>query len=367
MKDDCEPLRIAMISTPFISVPPRDYGGTELVVYELVEGLIDQGHEVVLFTTGDACSRAKCVSLYPEPCWPPQPLSELNHASWAMSHIAQGGFDLIHAHCAHALALSRLTPNIPLVYTVHHDRTADLSEFYQFFRDAHYIAISGRQKELEVPLESCDVIHHGLNPARFEWVETPGDYVCFVGRFAKEKGPHTAMEAARQAGVPIYMAGDVHPGTERFAEQEVLPRLKQPHVCYLGKIGLSRKVPLLRDARALLAPIEWNEPFGLILIEAMLSGCPVIAFPRGSAPEIVEPGVTGFLVKSREEMAEVIRPGGVLDDFDRGHCRERAVERFSRARLVADHVKLYQRVIAAKARPRKLEAERYLTEALNRA
>lgn len=338
-------MRIAMISTPFLAVPPRDYGGTELVVYELVEGLRERGHDVTLFATGDSRTSAELRSLYPQAQWPPEMLTDLNHVSWAMQKVAEDRFDIVHAHSAVALAMARLLPDVPLVYTLHHERDERLSAFYRHFPDAYYVAISADQKRREVPLARCHVIHHGLNADHYRWAERPADYVAFVGRLARVKGPHTAIDVAARAGVPIRVAGDIHEVDRDFGEREVLPRLTRPHVAYLGCIGMSVKVPLLRDARALLAPIEWNEPFGLILIEAMLSGCPVVAFPRGSVPELVEPGVTGFVVRSAEEMAEVIRPGGVLEGFDRRRCRERAVQRFGRWRMVADHERLYQAAV----------------------
>ncbi|HEX7118629.1 MAG TPA: glycosyltransferase family 4 protein [Longimicrobiales bacterium] len=337
-------MRIALVSTPFLSVPPRDYGGTELVVYELAEGLLDRGHEVTLFATGDSRTRANLNWLYDRAQWPPDAYTDLNHVAWALEIAARGEFDVVHAHSATALALGRLAPELPLVYTLHHERVEGLSAYYRNFPDTWYVAISADQASRETPLPNVEVIHHGLDPSRFEWRPVPRNYVCFVGRFARVKGPHTAIDAAERAGVPIRVAGEVHEVDRAFAQEELVPRLGRRHVTYLGCIGTDVKVPLLRDARALLAPIEWNEPFGLVLIEAMLCGCPVVAFPRGSVRELVEPGVTGFIVESAEEMADVIRPGGAVDRFDRRRCRERAVERFSRDRMVRDHEKLYERV-----------------------
>lgn len=343
-------MRIAMISTPFLSVPPKDYGGTELVVHELTEGLLERGHEVTLFATGDSGTHADLRSLYPQAQWPPDPLTDMNHVSWAMQKVAAGNFDVVHAHSAVALALSRLVPDVPLVYTIHHERDEKLSAYYRYFPDPWYVAISADQLRREIPLERARVIHHGLDPSYYRWTESPGTYVAFVGRLARVKGPHTAIDAAAEAGVEIRVAGEVHDVDREFGEREVLPRLTQPHVHYLGAIGMAAKVPLLRDARALLAPIEWNEPFGLILIEAMLSGCPVVAYPRGSVPELVEPGVTGFIVRDARELVEVIRPGSVLDHFDRRRCRERAVQRFSRARMVDDYIRLYREAAASSHR-----------------
>ena len=333
-------MRIALISTPFLPVPPRDYGGTELVVYELVEGLVARGHDVTLFATGDSRSSGRLEFFYSRSQWPPETLTDLHHVSWAMERAAAGGFDVVHANSAVALALHRFLPT-PLVYTLHHQRDEQLSRFYATCHDAHFVAISADQARREIPLAHCSVIHHGLDPSRFTCVERPLGYVCFVSRLAAVKGPDVAIDVTARAGVELRLAGSVHPPDREFAERALAPRLSLPHVRYLGAVGLAEKIPLLRDARALLAPIDWNEPFGLILIEAMLSGCPVIAFGRGSVPELVEPGVTGFIARSAEEMTELIRPGRVLDRFDRARCRRRAVERFSRQRMVADYERLY--------------------------
>lgn len=338
-------MKIAMISTPFIAIPPRDYGGTELIVHELTEGLTERGHQVTLFATGDSQTSAELRYLYPQAHWPPNIMPDVNHVSWAFQQIRDGDFDLIHLHSAAALAFGRLLPEIPIVYTLHHVRDENLSDFYRFFPDPYYVAISASQARQEVPLTHIEVIHHGLNPDLYQWTTTPEPYVTFIGRFAEIKGAHTAIDAAGRAEVPIRVAGSIHEVDTEFGAREIEPRLVLPHVTYLGKIGMDRKVPLLRDARALLVPIDWDEPFGLVMIEAMLSGCPVVAFPRGSVPELVEHGLTGFIVQDTEEMADLLGPGGPLDGFDRRRCRERAIERFSRSRMVREHEHLYQDII----------------------
>ena len=338
-------LKIALVSTPFLAVPPHNYGGTELIIYELAEGLVQAGHEVVLFATGDSRTSGELRSLYPTPQWPPNQLVDLNHASWGMQQIALENFDVVHAHSAVALALGRLAMDVPLVYTLHHPPVPDFSTFYQDFPEVHYIAISKRQMELETRLPRCRVIHHALDASRFQCTDHPQGYVCFVGRYSDVKGPHTAIDAAQIAGLPIRVAGEVHEPDREFARRELNHRLKLPHVTELGCINVPKKVPLLRDARALLTPITWEEPFGLIIIEAMLSGCPVVSFPCGSAPELIDQGVTGYLVKDLKEMADAIKPGGPLDRFDRRKCRQVAERRFGRDRLIADHVRLYHSAI----------------------
>ena len=339
-------MRIAMVSTPFVPVPPHHYGGTELVVYELVEGLLDHGHDVTLFATGDSRTRAPLCSLYPTAQWPPGWFTDLNHTAWAMGEVAQAQYDVIHAHGAAALALRRFSPGTPLVYTLHHAHDPDLSAYYAQFPDVCFAAISQDQHRRETGVSRCAVIHHGLDPLRFRCTTRPAPYVCFVGRFAREKGIHTAIDAAELAGVPIRVAGEVHPQDREFGRAEVEPRLGRPHVTYLGRIGPTQKVPLLRDARALLAPIEWNEPFGLTFIEAMLSGCPVVAFRRGSVPELIEHGVTGLIADSFEELVGFIRPGGPVDRLDRQAIRASAAARFNHRRMTADYERLYHAAVA---------------------
>lgn len=344
-------LRVAMISTPFIPAPPKDYGGTELVVHELVEGLLDRGHQVTLFATGDSRTRATLQALYDEAVWPPDHYAELDHASWAMRQVADGSYDVVHAHCPSALALGRLMPRLPLVYTIHHALDPALSRYYANCPEVDYVAISADQCRRETGPDWCSVIHHGLDAGRYQWTERPASYVCFVGRLAREKGPVSAIEAATGAGVPIRLAGSIHPPDRAYAEAEVLPRLGGPGIEWLGPVGMDRKVPLLRDARALLAPIDWNEPFGLVYVEALLSGCPVVAFARGSIPELIEHGVTGFIAESQDHMIELIRPGGPVETLDRRRIREIAARRFDRSRMVADYERAYQAAVARAHRP----------------
>ncbi|HEU4524913.1 MAG TPA: glycosyltransferase family 4 protein [Gemmatimonadales bacterium] len=343
-------MRIAMISTPFIPVPPKDYGGTELIVHELVEGLLDRGHQVTLFATGDSQTRATLEAVYDEAIWPPETFTELHHVSWAMRRAVEGDFDLVHAHSPCALALGRLAPGLPLVYTIHHAQDPVLSRYYVRFPGVDFVCISRDQCRRETGTEWCTVIHHGLDAGRYQWSGRAEPYVCFVGRLAREKGPVTAIDAAARAGVALRMAGSIHPPDQAYVEAKVLRRLTAPGVTWLGKVGPDRKIPLLRDARALLAPIEWNEPFGLILIEALLSGCPVVAFGRGAVPELVEHGVTGFIATSESDIVELIRPGGPVDALDRRRIREIAVRRFNRSRMVVDYERVY---VAAAARARR--------------
>jgi hypothetical protein len=220
--------------------------------------------------------------------------------SWALQQVGERGpFDVIHAHSAVALACARLGPALPMVYTLHHARDEQLSAFYRYFQEPYYVAISEDQRRREIGLRHVHVIHHGLDPARYLCTPRPlGDYVCFVGRYAEVKGPHTAIDVARRAGVRDSDGGRGPPCLTWRGPSGAPAEARAGARDRRGPVGSAVKARLLAHARALIAPIEWNEPFGLILIEAMLSGCPVVAFGMGSVPELVEDGLTGYIATS---------------------------------------------------------------------
>lgn len=334
-------VRIAVVSTPFVPVPPPSYGGTELVVHELVRGLRAGGHDVTLFATGDSQAR-QVRYVYETAVWPPSPEAEARHCAAATRAIAAERFDVVHSH---APGMVPLAPQLgaPLVHTIHHVHEDRLSRVYLRQPSVRYVAISARQAQLE-PLLACDVVHHGLNPDRYPLGFGEGDYALFLGRFSACKAPDLAIAAARGAGLPIRLAGRLH-GADATAEWTgVVERvLAQPGVLHVGAVGGERKTALLGDARALLMPLRWEEPFGLVMIEAMLCGTPVVAFRRGAAPEIVEEGVTGWLVDDVDEMAAALRQ---LDGFDRVRCRRRAQLRFGAARMTGDYERVYAHALA---------------------
>ena len=345
-------MRIALVSSCAVSVPPRAYGGTELVVAELAKNLTRCGHDVTTFATGDSEPSGRLQWRFERPVWPPYESAELRHAAHAWQQITAtpGAFDVVHTHQAPSLALASIARSIRTVYTIHHCRDERLIELYRDFPGAAYVGISRRQAELvpEVPVE--EVILHGLDPDLYDAGRGDGGYVAFLGRFAREKGPHFAIDAARAAGVTLRMGGGVHPPDRPFFEQEVRPRLRdRAGIEWLGEVSHRPKVSLLGGARAMLFPIDWEEPFGLVMIESMLVGTPVIGFPRGSVPEVIEEGVTGYIVRDVAEMAERIRQIGT---FDRARCRERARERWSSLRMAREHELLYERLLTRSTRGR---------------
>jgi len=330
-----------MVSTPFVSVPPPAYGGTELVVHTLTQALESAGHRVVLFATGDSTA-TRLEALFPRAVWPPDPYAELLHCRFAAREIARGGFDVVHAHLPAMLAFADELP-VPTVYTLHHAATPALSRFYAHAGSTALVAISRRQAELADP-PATHVVHHGLDPGLYPALGPGGDEAFFLGRLSWCKAPELAIEAARLAGLRVVVAGRVHPDDNppRWEEDVVKPALAQPHVRWVEQADLAAKRRLFGRSRALLVPLRWEEPFGLVMIEALLAGCPVIASPLGAAPEIVEDGRTGFLVRNVDEMAEALRRAGGLD---RRAIQQRGRELFSAERMAERYLDVYRAVV----------------------
>lgn len=335
-------MRIAILSTPFIRVPPAGYGGTELFCYELAEELHARGHDVTLYTTGDSVTSCAKRWLYARPQWPPAPHDEINHLSWALRDVLARGFDVAHLNSPLGVPLSRFA-DVPIVYTLHHDREAPMSRVYDAHAGVAYVAISRRQLELETKLRHATVIHHGLSPERYPESDRDDGYLLHLGRYAADKGTHVAIDIALAAGLPIKLAGRTHPGDVSYFVTEVAPRLGHGSVMEVGEADHAKKLALLRGARALLCPLAWEEPFGLVAIEAMLTGTPVLGFARGSFPEIVDEGVTGFLAAPGDASA-LAKIAAKLDRFDRRACARRARERWSTGVMADAYEALYARV-----------------------
>lgn len=343
-------MRVALLSTCAVAVPPSGYGGTELVVAELAKQLVRRGHQVTTFATGDSRPAGELRWIFDEPVWPPCDLAELTHAAGAWRDItaADPPFDVVHAQTAPAIAFCRVCP-APVVLTLHHDRVEKLVRYYRQFDDVTYVAISHRQAQLVPEIAPAHVVHHGLDLSMYEAGDGSGGWLAFVGRFAPEKGPHVALDVARATGIPLHLGGRPHWVNEDFFARDVAPRLEAAGelAFWEGEVSFAPKMEMLRRARATLFPIHWEEPFGLVMIESMLVGTPVVAFARGAALEVVDEGVTGLVARDIDEMIDRVRRVG---DIDRARCRQRAIARFDSARMAREYERVYQDAIRAHRR-----------------
>ncbi|MEO6420287.1 MAG: glycosyltransferase family 4 protein [Polyangiaceae bacterium] len=357
-------MRIALVSTCALPTPPDAYGGTELVVAALAKELIVLGHEVTVYATGDSHAAGDVRWVFAKHCWPPDTISEQKHVQFAWNDIRAQKipFDVVHVQQAHSLELAGNYANRTAL-TIHHARSNSLVEHYVAFPEVSFVAISARQAELipEVPI--ARVIHHRLDPAGYRFGSGEGGYCLFLGRLSAQKAPHIAIDAARHAGALLRIAGEAHPDGLKYFERKVKPRLADTRrVEWLGEAPVSVKTELLRAANALLFPLGWEEPFGLVMIESMLVGTPVIAFARGSAPEVIDEGVTGYLVRDEAEMSYRLKR---IVTFDRKRCRQRALERWSAGRMARNYQALYEQISAR--HPHRVVEEKRSWTSLKRA
>jgi glycosyltransferase involved in cell wall biosynthesis len=347
-------LRVAMLAPPWISVPPPGYGGVESVVGVLTEALVRQGNAVTLFCAPGSVSSARVVTLLDEshPDEIERSLYEVDHVAQAFEEIdlAAGDdhFDVIHDHCGFtALAMAdRL--DTPLVHTLHGQFTASTAAFYA--RHGHKAALVGisRAQLASAPegLESVGAIPNPIDLRAWPLREHKDDYLLWIGRMTAEKGPHRAIAAARAANVPLLLAGIIQPGQQAFFDREVAPHVDGERVRFVGEVGGSIKRSLFAGARALLMPIRWEEPFGMVMVEALACGTPVIAFPEGAARELVLDGQTGFLVEDERAMAAAV---GELPRIAARDCREWVAEYCDVDVVAAAYERTYRSVMHRRA------------------
>ena len=352
-------LRIGILAPCWFAVPPVRYGGIEWVVSLLADGLADAGHDVTLFASGGSVTRARLVSTYDEP--PSMriglTLPELSHTLTAYTRATE--FDVLNDHSGLlAAAMARTVSPVPICHTIHGPLVGEPGEVYrkiaQLNPDLTFISLSHNQRRPlpDIPwLANCP---NALDLGLYPYQERKQDYLLFLGRLSAEKGAARAAHVARRAGLPLRIAGKMHDAQERaYFASEVEPLLG-PDVEYLGEVSHDEKTDLLRHARATLFPISWEEPFGLVMIESMACGTPVIATRFGAVPEVIADGVNGMICNHEDEMVAAL---GRLDELDPAGIRHSIEERFSPERMVADYAAAYERLLVPRLprRPRPLE------------
>jgi len=338
-------MRIAQVSPLFESVPPKLYGGTERVVSYLTEALLDLGHEVTLFASGDSVTNASLVSVTPKALRLGKSIDPYALHILQLQHVVEmaGQFDIIHFHTDYLhFPVSRMSAYNHV--TTLHGRLdiPELSPLYSKFCDMPVVSISFSQR---APLPQANFIgnvYHGMPKGSYQFCNGSGEYAVFIGRFSPEKGADRAIEIAAKAGIPLKIAAKVDKGDEDYFNAHIRPLLNQPHVEYLGEVGEDKKNELLGNAKVMLFPIAWPEPFGIVMIESLACGTPVIAFNNGSVPEIISDGETGFVVSSIDEAVEAV---GKIETLDRKSCRKAFIERFESKRMAMDYLHVYRMLI----------------------
>jgi glycosyltransferase involved in cell wall biosynthesis len=340
-------MKIAQISPLIESVPPRYYGGTERVVSYLTEELVRQGHDVTLFASGDSATAADLVSCASTALrLDPNVKEQVPYYMLMVDRVRRlaDEFDILHFHIDYfQFPLFRDLAGRTLTTLHGRQDISDLKTLYAAFPELPLVSISDAQRRPVANANFVGTVYHGLPTDLLKAnLGSTGDYVAFLGRFSPEKRPDRAIRIALAAGVPLKMAAKVDKADRDYFEAEIKPLLNQPGVEYIGEINERQKASFLGNARALLFPIDWPEPFGMVMIEAMACGTPVLAFRNGSVPEVIDDGLSGYIVDSEEEAVSVLQQTITMD---RRRVRRRFEERFSAARMAADYVALYEKLL----------------------
>lgn len=337
-------MRIAQVAPVWERVPPRKYGGIELVVSLLTEELVRQGHDVTLFASGDSKTKAKLESVY-HTAAPREllgnPVPDLYHVATAFEKAKE--FDVIHNHSGYSgIALSKFI-DTPVITTLHGIFTDINMPFFKAFSDScFYNSISNEQRKSCPDLNYAGTVYNAINMDSYQFSADKKDYFVYISRITKDKGSDVVIRIAKKAGIKLIMAGKIDPGRDtEYFEEEVRPHIDNDQIVFKGEVSEAEKRRLLKEAKAFIFPLQWAEPFGLVMPEAMACGTPVIAFPYGSVPEVVDQGVTGFVVNTEEDMIDAIKR---VDEIDPRKCRDHAEKRFGVPRMARDYLSIYKKI-----------------------
>ncbi|MBI2133731.1 glycosyltransferase family 4 protein [Candidatus Woesearchaeota archaeon] len=340
-------LRIAQIAPLAERVPPKRYGGTERVVHALTESLVKRGHEVTLFASGDSITSARLVSVYPRALREARIKDPHGMNTWILLNIAvaykrQAEFDIIHDHNGIFSIPTAQFATTPTVFTIHGPITPYNRRLFETVSNPSYVSISKAQTSHVPNLKIAAIIPNGLNMKDYPFCSANKGYLLFVGRISMEKGVHYAIDAAADLNIPLVIAAKLDDEDVEYFKEYVKPRLYGEQVKWIGEVDEQERNKLMSEALACLHPATWREPFGLTIIEAMACGCPVIAFNKGSIPEIIVNGKTGFVVNDVDEMIDTIPK---IDRIDRKECRRHALENFNDNKMTDAYERLYYTLI----------------------
>jgi len=344
-------LKIAQIAPLWFPIPPKKYGGIERIIYYLTEELTKKGHEVTLFAPGNSKTKAKLIALAEKGLisknvpWFDWWWNNFNHS---VAFEMANKFDVIHCHWNILGAFFQRFIKTPVVFTLHNsplpsDHRWKIFDYYK--KDLNVVFISKKQqKNSPVRFKKEWVVHNGIDIKNFPFGSNPENFFLWVGRISPAKGTHVAAEVAKKIGVNLVLAGQLQSHHQEYFEKKVRPLLSKK-IKYVGELTQKQLASLYKKAKALLYPIEWQEPFGLVIVESMACGTPVIAFDKGSIPEIIENGKTGFVVNNTNEMIKAVR---LIDKIKRKDCRERVEKNFTYQRMVSNYEKVYNEILKDK-------------------
>ena len=337
-------MRIAQVAPLWIPVPPYTYGGTELVVSWLCDELVRRGHEVTLFATEDSRTQAKLIPIWPRSLW----LAKLKtpHAVFSLLYekliSLQDQFDIIHDHCEFYTAPYSKFLKPKIVTTLHHPLTEETIILYKKFPNINFVAISKNQRRLGPGINIVKTIYHGLPIEKYEFNPEPKNYLLWLSKIMTEKGIAQAIDIAKLSGENLIISGNIPPEYGDYFDFRIKPLIDGKKIQFVGASNFSKKIELLKNAKAFIFPVKRPEPFGLVVIEAMACGVPVIAFKEGSLPELIEDGKTGFLVNNTEEACQALKK---INKISREYCREYVEKNFNLKRMVNRYEKLYKKIL----------------------
>ena len=344
-------MKIALIAPFEERVPPLKYGGVEAVIYVLAEELHKLGHDVTVFATGDSKISAKLIPIVSKPIGSglrKRVREALTYKALTdvIGYLQKEKFDIIHNHIGWQALLFRNMYKAPVLTTIHWvlDNTCE-NKMYDLHKDMPFVSISKNQRKPLPRMNYQDTIYHGIQLERFTYNDKPDDYLAFLGRFSSFKGSMEAIKIAKKSGKKLIMAAKINEFERDYFEKEIQPLIDGKQIIYLGEVGFAEKIKLLRNAKALLNPVQWAEPFGLTNIEAMACGTPVIGSKFGALPEIIVNNKTGFLCDTIDEMVEKVQQ---LDKLNRADCRAHVEAKFSAQTMTENYLKVYEQLAGQK-------------------
>jgi len=336
-------MRIAQIAPLWIPVPPYTYGGTELVISWLCDELVRRGHEVTLFAAEDARTSAKLIPIWPKSLW--RAKLKTPHAVFGLLYekllSMKGQFDIIHDHCEFYTAPFSKLLKPEIITTLHHPLTEETIILYKKFPNINFVATSKSQRKSGPGINIVKTIYHGLPIEKYQFNPTPKNYLLWLSKIAPDKGLAEAIEIAKLSGENLIISGNILPEHGDYFDFRIKPLIDGKKIQFVGASDFQKKIELFKNAKAFIFPVKRLEPFGLVVIESMACGTPVIAFNKGSMPELIEDGKTGFLVSSLEEACQAIKK---INQIPREYCREYVKKNFNLKRMVNRYEKLYKKI-----------------------